>query len=51
MTLPKADKLLLIAVPYLARSPVAPVLSSLYEPAKSTMLYLQFNSFDPPFSE
>lgn len=51
MTLPKADKLLLIAVPYFARSPVAPVLSSLYEPAKSTTLYLQFNSLVPPFYE
>lgn len=29
MTLPNADKLLLIAVPYLALSPVAPVLSNL----------------------
>ena len=51
MTLPSADKLLLIAVPYLALSPVAPVLSNLSDPAKSTTLYLQFNYLVPPFSE
>lgn len=48
MTFPRADRDLLILAPSLSRSPVAPVLSALSDPAKSTrFITLLFLVSDP----
>lgn len=48
MTFPRADRDLLILAPSFSRSPVAPVLSALSDPAKSTrFITLLFLVSDP----
>lgn len=46
--IPRLVRLLLILLAYCKRTPVAPVFDCLYEPAKSTMLNLDWIAFPFP---